>query len=215
MVLIPWRRRGPDRSTDGRQTAHRLCVARTVPGYGERVSDHEHGEDPALADWELIRRVVVRVRQRITAQMSESGLPEPSFEVLHILLNAPDHRMPMTYLARRVSMTSGGFTKLADRLGRAGLVDRRSAEHDRRLVYASLTDEGVRLARQSQQSYRSALDDEVLSLVSAEHLHAAAEALRPLDESAAPPPLAPTPVRRGPRPERRRAQDQSPRRASV
>ncbi|MDQ6848888.1 MAG: MarR family transcriptional regulator [Actinomycetota bacterium] len=46
--------------------------------------------------------------------------------MLHSLLRAEDHRSPMSALAREVSMTSGGFTKLADRMARGGLIDRRS-----------------------------------------------------------------------------------------
>ena len=67
---------------------------------------------------------------------------------------APDRRLPMTRLARDLTMTSGGFTKLADRMAREGLIDRRGSSDDRRVVYATLTDEGVQIAQRLRRGVR-------------------------------------------------------------
>jgi DNA-binding MarR family transcriptional regulator len=142
---------------------------------------------PAAASieaWELIRRVVLRVDQAIVTEVGDVGVPGQAFGVLHILLNAPKRRLPMTYLARQMGMTAGGFTKLADRLGRAGLIDRRGAEGDRRVVYATLTPEGVRIARKAERRYEAALRRHVLSAVSAQRLSSIASGLAPLDDAA-------------------------------
>lgn len=143
----------------------------------------ESNTDNAIEDWELIRRVVLRLDQSITADVGDVGVPGQSFGVLHILLNAPQRRLPMTQLARQMSMTAGGFTKLADRLGRAGLIDRRGAEQDRRVVYAALTAEGVKVARRAEKRYQDALRKNVLNAISAKRLGGVADALRALDET--------------------------------
>ena len=51
----------------------------------------------------------------------------------------------MTDLARMLLFSSGGFTKLADRMEEAGLVRREPCPDDRRATYAVLTDEGRRM----------------------------------------------------------------------
>ena len=53
----------------------------------------------------------------------------------------------MTRLVDEVSFSSGGFTKLADRLEADGLIERRDDPTDRRVRNAALTPEGERLAK--------------------------------------------------------------------
>ena len=65
--------------------------------------------------------------------------------------------MPMSVLARDVGMTSGGFTKLADRMARDGIIDRRGSDTDRRVVHASLTEVGLELAQRVSNVYVDAL----------------------------------------------------------
>lgn len=57
--------------------------------------------------------------ERVLARIEEASLPSQWFAALHLLVGSSDHRMPMSRLARDLSMTSGGFTKLADRTGAA------------------------------------------------------------------------------------------------
>ena len=48
----------------------------------------------------------------------------------------------MTHLAAELDYTGGGMTRLADRMEHDGLVARVPDLHDRRFVYAQLTDAG-------------------------------------------------------------------------
>jgi DNA-binding MarR family transcriptional regulator len=141
--------------------------------------------DPdAVHDWELVRRVIARTDVRILGQVVDQDMPEQSFNVLHVLLHAPQRRMPMTQLAREVLMSSGGFTKLADRLGRDGLIDRRGSEDDRRVVYAALTTEGIRVAKAAERRYHAALRDLLFDVIGPDDLHLIADRLRALDNEA-------------------------------
>ncbi|HZC72350.1 MAG TPA: MarR family winged helix-turn-helix transcriptional regulator [Jatrophihabitans sp.] len=143
------------------------------------VSDDEGS---AVRDWELLRRVVAEAHRRILARVADdSGFHEPSFGVLSALLHAPDRRLPMSRLAREAAMTTGGFTRLADRLGGAGLIDRRGSDRDRRVIYASLTPAGLREARRLERRYQAALREEVLGVLSARELRLVADTLRSLD----------------------------------
>lgn len=70
------------------------------------------------------------------------GVPDTWFEVLLRLGRTPGHQMRMTDLADAVSFSSGGFTRLADRMAKEGLIRREPDPHDRRAALAVLTPKG-------------------------------------------------------------------------
>jgi MarR family transcriptional regulator, 2-MHQ and catechol-resistance regulon repressor len=72
----------------------------------------------------------------------ECGIPLIWYEVLLRIGRSPDGRMTMSELAREVSLTSGGLTRLADRIEAAGYVRRLACPSDRRVSWLSLTDAG-------------------------------------------------------------------------
>ncbi len=103
----------------------------------------------SAADHELVEAwgLVVEGYSSAMHRMSEdieaaSGLPAKSFEVLLRLARTPGRRLPLTELARSVSFSSSGFTRLADRLERDGLIGREPCPTDRRVTFAVLTDAG-------------------------------------------------------------------------
>jgi DNA-binding MarR family transcriptional regulator len=118
-----------------------------------------------LADWETLHRAVAGSHERVLARIEDAGVPRQWFAVVHRLYRVPDHRMPMSRLARELVMTSGGFTKLADRMGREGLIDRRGSEGDRRVVFASLTADGLALAERAELAYLDAVREVVLGVL--------------------------------------------------
>lgn len=135
------------------------------------------GEKPTgfAGNWASIVRAVEGVQQTFAERLDQLGLSLPYFSVLTLLLDSDDHRLPMSRIARDLSMTSGGFTKLADRMARDGLIDRRGSAGDRRVVFAALTDDGLALARKADGTYRAFLRDEVLGAVSTDDLDRLAE----------------------------------------
>lgn len=72
----------------------------------------------------------------------EAGLTLPEYEVLWELTNAPENRLRMNELARRLLFTRSGITRLIDRLEGAGYVERGDCDDDGRGVFAALTDDG-------------------------------------------------------------------------
>jgi DNA-binding MarR family transcriptional regulator len=65
------------------------------------------------------------------------------FEVLIYLSRAPDDRMRPSDLTEMVILTRSGVTRLLAGLEAAGLVSRESCLNDRRVIYATLTEEGA------------------------------------------------------------------------
>ncbi|MDG4759987.1 MarR family winged helix-turn-helix transcriptional regulator [Micromonospora sp. WMMD710] len=95
-------------------------------------------------------------------------LGEGPADVLLRLLMADQHRMPMTRLAHDAGMSSGGFTKLADRLCTAGLAGRVACEADRRVTYLELTDKGEETAESIARVATQSLRERVLSAIGPE-----------------------------------------------
>jgi len=75
---------------------------------------------------------------------SECGMSHVWFEVLLRLDQAPLSTMTPTQLTEAMVLTSGGVTRLIDRMSEEGLVDRRASATDRRSTRVSLTALGRR-----------------------------------------------------------------------
>lgn len=72
----------------------------------------------------------------------ECGIALLWYELLLRIGRSPEGRKTMSELAREVSLTSGGLTRLADRVEAAGYVARSACPADRRVSWLSLTDAG-------------------------------------------------------------------------
>lgn len=72
----------------------------------------------------------------------QSGISHPWFEVLLRIGRADEDQISMGALAQQIALTSGGVTKLVDRMIEAGLVRRVPCPTDRRVSFAALTAAG-------------------------------------------------------------------------
>lgn len=72
---------------------------------------------------------------------TECGITSSWFEAL-IRIERSGGRMTMGELADQVVLTSGGVTRLIDRMEEAGLVLREHCVNDRRVSYATITEAG-------------------------------------------------------------------------
>jgi DNA-binding MarR family transcriptional regulator len=76
-----------------------------------------------------------------------TGITLSQYDVLLRLAEAQGGRLKMSELARAIVYSTGGLTRLFERMRRAGLVRREPSEHDRRVIYAVLTDGGMERLR--------------------------------------------------------------------
>ncbi|MBV9280980.1 MAG: MarR family transcriptional regulator [Chloroflexi bacterium] len=97
-----------------------------------------------LAAWRAFINAHASVIDCIEKELAEAGqLPLTSYDLLVALAEAPDQRLRMTDLARKVVVLSrSGVTRLADRLEAEGLLRRERTPEDRRGAYAVLTEKG-------------------------------------------------------------------------
>ncbi len=69
-------------------------------------------------------------------------LPLPWFEVLLRLRQSPDGRLKMSQMADAIVHSTGGTTRLVDRLEEGGFVRRENCPQDRRSVYVTISEAG-------------------------------------------------------------------------
>ena len=150
--------------------------------------DADPDDTSAADDWVLVTRVVAAAQRRAVEQIEAGGLPAQDFAALQLLLRSPHHRLPMSRIARDLSMTTGGLTKLVDRLAVAGLIDRRGTSTDRRRRFAGLTPAGLELAQHAAADYQAAVHSHIVNIIGTEQLSAIADTLRPLDPARDPEP---------------------------
>ena len=89
----------------------------------------------------------------------ECGIPQPWFEVLLRISRADQGQVSMGALAQQVALTSGGITRLLDRMIDAGLVQRVPCPTDRRVLFAALTDQGQAKLDQALVTHTADLRD--------------------------------------------------------
>jgi DNA-binding MarR family transcriptional regulator len=100
-------------------------------------------DEPLITSWGRVVEAYSFLDRRLGASLEAScGIPMAWFEVLLRLARAEDDQLTMGALAEQVALTSGGVTRLLDRMVRAGYVERRQCPTDRRIVYAALTPAG-------------------------------------------------------------------------
>jgi DNA-binding MarR family transcriptional regulator len=100
-------------------------------------------EDERLQLMGLLVRTHRKLTETLGRELEESaGIPLVFFDVLIHVAAAPDGYLTMSRLSTDVSLTTGGVTRLVDRMVGAGLVVREHCPNDRRSVHVVLTPEG-------------------------------------------------------------------------
>ena len=90
--------------------------------------------------WSLVGRLFWQMRRRMLGVAAELELTPPQMFALRAL--DPQRPMPMGDLAVQLHCDSSNVTGLVDGLAAQGLVERREAEHDRRVRMLVVTDRG-------------------------------------------------------------------------
>jgi DNA-binding MarR family transcriptional regulator len=96
---------------------------------------------PGEEAWSLMSRMFWELRPRMLRVAGEFGLTPPQLFALRQL--DPEQPVPMRALAQALHCDSSNVTGLVDGLAAQGLVERREAEHDRRVRMLVVTERGA------------------------------------------------------------------------
>jgi DNA-binding MarR family transcriptional regulator len=105
---------------------------------------------------QAIRVIEARLEERLRAEVDLSWA---DFETLMRLRISAGHPMQMSEMATQLVGSPSGTTRIADRLERAGLIERATPRDNRRIVLVELTESGRRLLAKAERVFREALEE--------------------------------------------------------
>ncbi|MFF2298237.1 MarR family winged helix-turn-helix transcriptional regulator [Arthrobacter sp. NPDC058127] len=139
--------------------------------------------DP-VTQWGLvIEGFQITNRKLHRAVAAAFSLDPAEAETLLRLTRSPERRMSMAALAREAAFSTGGFTKIADRLAKRDLVVRTPCADDRRVVYLELTAAGVKLADELQNLVADIVRKTYIDVLGADRAAVVADAMAELREA--------------------------------
>lgn len=111
-------------------------------------------DDLHLNAWRNFITLHARLIDLIDKELQAAGcVPLHWYDVLIELAEAPEKRLRMSDLARKVILSRSGLTRLVDKLETAGLLSRETTPTDGRGAFAVLTDEGMAALREAWPIY--------------------------------------------------------------
>ncbi|MEY9873606.1 DNA-binding MarR family transcriptional regulator [Streptacidiphilus sp. MAP12-33] len=133
--------------------------------------------DERVQAFGVLLTAAARLERLLGAAMErESGISHAMFEVLLRLAAAPEGAT-MGDLSRDAVLTSGGATRLVDRMVDAGLVLRERSRTDRRIQVVTITALGEEKLAEAAQRHARGIDEHVFRVLSPEQLTATIEGL--------------------------------------
>ena len=118
---------------------------------GQQSGTENQFTEQSLAVWRGLLRVHAHVVAAQNAELEDKlGLSVTEWEVLHALATAPDGQRRVRDVAGIVLLTSGGVTRLVNRLEARGLVRRVACPGDRRGTSVAITTTGAQTYGQAR-----------------------------------------------------------------
>ena len=106
----------------------------------------------------LVRAHAAIARELDTRLNTEHDLTINEYEVLLLLSRAEERKMRRVDLATELVLSPSGITRMLDRLGATGLVEKGACSQDARVTYAVLTDAGMRKLRECAPDHFAAVE---------------------------------------------------------
>jgi DNA-binding MarR family transcriptional regulator len=132
-----------------------------------------------LDAWQALLHAHHQITRTLDAELrKEHGISFGDYDVLLRLARAPERRLRMSELARRVMISPSGLTRVVDGLVEEGLVERQRAPDDARVVYARLTDAGHTRVRRAAQTHLRGIREHFTGRLSETQLRQVASALQ-------------------------------------
>lgn len=146
-----------------------------VPDIVERL------DDPRVEAVGMLLEAHNELHHELQRRMeSEHDLPVAWAGVMIALARSPQERLRMSHLARDMTMSTSGLTRLIDRIEAAGYVRREACPEDRRGLWAVLTDQGLQELSSVAPSHLRDVDDLVAAAFEPEELRQLTDLLRRL-----------------------------------
>jgi MarR family 2-MHQ and catechol resistance regulon transcriptional repressor len=127
-------------------------------------------EDTSLAKslklFIVLSRAYKAINEHVNKVIQTSGLNPTEFAVLELLYHKGD--APMQQIGEKILLASGSITYVVDKLEQKGLLQRVACPKDRRVTYASITDEGKKFIQDIFPAHAEQIHQLMSSLSDAE-----------------------------------------------
>lgn len=110
------------------------------------ITETKTAADPATEAWTLLSRIMMSRKGHMLETAAAFDLSPPQMWALRHL--EPGRPLPMSALAELLHCDNSNVTGIVDRLESRGLVERRAAEHDRRVKHLVVTEAGSEVREQ-------------------------------------------------------------------
>ncbi|SDC17627.1 MarR family transcriptional regulator, 2-MHQ and catechol-resistance regulon repressor [Pelagirhabdus alkalitolerans] len=109
----------------------------------QRKLYNEKKQDPSLKLFVVLSKAYRSVSDQVAQDIREKGLNTTDFGVLELLYHSGEQ--PLQKIGDKILLASGSITYVIDKLEKKGYISRRQCSEDRRITYASITEEGQAL----------------------------------------------------------------------
>ncbi len=132
--------------------------------------------DDEMAAWRSFVETQADLMSAIESDLAPSGLTLGDYQVLVYLTEADDQQMRMCDLAERLQLSPSGLTRRLDGLVKAGWVERRNSDADRRVMLAALTDAGRQQLADAAPGHVESVRARMIDVLDADDQRAIAQA---------------------------------------
>ena len=123
-------------------------------------------QDDRIRTFGLLLEAHQRLTHLLDADLHRTdGISLQTFEVLLRIRRSPEGRLTMSDLAEEVALSTGGVTRLADRLAQDGLLERQACPNDRRRVHLVLTPRGESVLEAAIEHHVAAVEEHVVARI--------------------------------------------------
>jgi DNA-binding MarR family transcriptional regulator len=119
--------------------------------------------DDLLDRWGELEAQHARVREALEhALQREHRLSLSEYEVLRRLIDDPKGHRRIQELAEEIHLSQSALSRLVQRLEDDGYVNRAVCDHDRRGVFACITDDGRKAQAEASPTHRTVLAEHLV-----------------------------------------------------
>jgi len=166
------------------KTDTKLQTGGSCPGTG-RGADFWGGERAEA--WFGLMETHARLVKALDADLlAGHGIGMSGYVMLARLGQSEDGKLRMSQLADRSLLSQSRVSRLADELAGRGLLERLPCDADSRVVYAAITDAGLELLEEAQETHFSHVDDRFFASLSETDVKALVRIWRRLGETPLP-----------------------------
>lgn len=142
------------------------------------MSDVRWLNDTEMAAWRSFAEAHDDLMSALEADLTPTELTLGDYQVLVYLTEADDRQMRMCDLAEMLQLSPSGLTRRLDGLVKAGWVERRNSEVDRRVMLAALTDAGRAQLAAAAPTHVASVRARMIDVLDTDDLDAVARAFR-------------------------------------